>query len=208
MPGHPARGGADGPAGRHRRGGGDEARPHLPHGARRAGAVRAAGGGALRRAGHHAAASAPARWPRSTRTRCRTSRWRCCRAGSTGTVAEHAAGDGAGAPGRGRRGRHRPGRAAVAHPRDARRAGRRPRPRRLHHLPGPGPGPRRASGGTARTTRWRPSAPSSRSTWPGAGGGSPWSPAATPACSRWRPPSWRPPRRARTAGCRCGCCRA
>lgn len=42
--------------------------------------------------------------------------------------------------GRGRRRRHRTGRRALAHPRVARRARQRRRPRRLHHLPGPGAG--------------------------------------------------------------------
>lgn len=66
----------------------------------------------------------------------------------------------------------------------------------------------RASAGTARTTRWRPSGPSSRSTWPGAAAGSRWSPPATRASSRWPPPCWRRPAPTRTARCRCGSCPA
>ena len=66
------------------------------------------------------------------------------------------------------------------------------------------PGP---ASGTAPTTGSSRSAPSSPSTWPGAGGGSPSSPAATRASSPWRPPCWRSPRRRRTRTSRCGCCR-
>lgn len=62
------------------------------------------------------------------------------------------------------------------------------------------------SAGTARTTRSRPSAPSSRWTWPGAATGSRWSPPATRASSRWPPPYWRPPAPSPTARSRCGCC--
>lgn len=62
--------------------------------------------------------------------------------------------------------------------------------------------------GTAATTGWRPSAPSSRWNSPAGGGGWPWCPAATRGCSRWPPPWWRPRRNRRTGTCRYGCCPA
>lgn len=67
-----------------------------------------------------------------------------------------------------------------------------------------GPG----SDGTAPTTRWSRSAPSSLSNWPGAAGRSPWSRVVIPGCSPWRPPCWRSRPRTCTAMFRCACCRA
>lgn len=66
----------------------------------------------------------------------------------------------------------------------------------------------RARSGTAPTTRWSPSAPSSRSTSPAAASGWPWSPAATRASSPWPRRSWRSPGRPSTRACPYGSCRA
>ena len=67
-------------AGRHRLGGGDEARPHLPRRPRGRSSARARSRGLLRRARHDGRAAHRCRWPTSTPTRCRTSPSPCCRA--------------------------------------------------------------------------------------------------------------------------------
>lgn len=63
------------------------------------------------------------------------------------------------------------------------------------------------SGGTARTTRWSPSAPSSPSNWPCGAGVLLSCRAATRASSRWPPPSLRWPRSRSTRTSPCGSCR-
>lgn len=85
---------------------------------------------------------------------------------------------------------------------------RSPPPRTLSATPPTSTGCRTAPArsGTAPTTRSRPNAPSSPSTWPAGAAASPSSPAATRGSSPWPPPSWRPPPKARTGTCRSVCC--
>ena len=100
--------------------------------------------------------------------------------------------DGRGRPSR--RGRARPRRAGLADAAGVRRCWPPPTTSSATAPTSTGCRSTRGSGGTAATTGWRRSGPSSRSTWRCAGGGSPWSPPATRACSPWpRRCSRRPP---------------
>jgi precorrin-2 C20-methyltransferase/precorrin-3B C17-methyltransferase len=142
-------------------------------------------------------ASAPRRWPTSTRRRCPTSRSPLL----PGAVAaaRPAAPEPAG-PGRGEVvvvGTGPAGRDWM--PRRSRR------PRAADDLVGYGPyldrvppNPRQTA--TPATTASRPTGPRTRSTWPRPGGRWRWCRPATRACSPWRPRCWRSRRRKKYAG--------
>ena len=80
------------------------------------------------------------------------------------------------------------------------------RPGRLRPLPGPGAGQPAADAAPQRQPGRGRAGRRTRSSWPGPDGGSRWSPAATRASSRWPPRCSRSPSGRSSPASRCGCC--